>query len=79
MSTGKLINECIVDETTDARFERYLEKPNDIRVELTLRNALELFERRGLDVCEIFSQPSVCQEASGRKFGGTTLRPGWRR
>ena len=28
-------------------------------------------------MCEIFSQPRVCQEASGRKFGGTTLRPGW--
>ena len=36
-----------------------------------------MFERKGPDVTEIFSQPRICQEASGRDFHGVTLRPGW--
>ena len=49
---------------------------DDIRVELTLKNSLKVFVRKGPDVVEIFSQPRLCQEVAGRKFGGTTLKPG---
>ena len=52
-------------------------KVDDIRVELTLKNALKLFEWKGPDVVEIFSQPRLCQKSTGRSFGGTTLRPGF--
>ena len=77
LSTGKLIDECDVEDTADSVMHRRLPHKDDIRVELTLKNALALFERHGLDVSEIFSQPRVCQEASGRMFEGATLRPGW--
>ena len=36
---------------------------------------MKLFEPKGPDVVEIFSQPRLCQEVAGRSFGGTTLRP----
>ena len=42
-----------------------------------MKNALAMFERHGPDVSEVFSQPRICQEASGRSFDGVTLRPGW--
>ena len=45
---------------------------DDIRVEVTLKNALPLFEHKGPDVCEIYSQPRVRQEAMSKH-----LQPGW--
>ena len=77
LSSGKLIDDCIIDDTADSRLHRLLDKPDDIRVEVVLKNAIKLFERQGPDVCEIFSQPRVCQEAGSRNFGGTRLTPGW--
>ena len=56
---------------------RVLKVVDNIRVEITLKQATKLYERVGPDVAEIYSQPRVCQEVDGRKFGGDTLRPGW--
>jgi hypothetical protein len=54
-----------------------MDQVDDIRVELILKNATKLFERKGSDIVEIFSQPRLCQEVARRSFGGTTLRPGF--
>ena len=59
LSTGKLLDECIVDDVADARLHRELKEPDDIRVELTLKNAIALYERKGPDIVEIDSQPRV--------------------
>jgi hypothetical protein len=72
LSTGKMLDECDIDDVPDKILERKLPEPDDIRVELVLKGALDLYQRRGADVCEIFSQPRVCQEA--RHSG---LQPGW--
>ena len=77
LTSGKLLHECDVNDVTDEELNKQLPAPDNIRVELTLRNALKLFERRGPDVAEIFSQPRVCQEVGGRRFQGEELRPGW--
>ena len=77
LSTGKLIDECDIENVSDAELHRWLPQPDDIRVEVTLRSALKLFQRTGPDIAEIFSQPRVCQEVDGRSFGGDRLRPGW--
>ena len=42
-----------------------------------MKNTLTLFERKGPDVAEIFSQPRVCQEIGSKKINGESLRPGW--
>ena len=77
LTTGRLLDECDVQNTSDEVMNRALPHEDNIRVELVLRNALELYERKGPDVSEIFSQPRICQEVSGRTFNGETLRPGW--
>ena len=77
LSTGKVLDDCKTDAISDNKLNRDRGKVDDIRVELTLKNALKLFERKGPDVVEIFSQPRPCQEIAGRSFGGTTLRPGF--
>ena len=72
LSTGKLIDECKVEDISESKLHRELPVPDDIRVELVLKQAEKLFERRGPDVAEIHSQPRVCQEA-----GEAHLTPGW--
>ena len=59
---------------TDAKLNRDIGQIDDIRVELTLKNALKFFERKGPDVVEIFSQPRLCQAIAGRSFGSRTSR-----
>ena len=77
LSTGKLIDESIIEDTADERLHRALEVPDGIRVELILKGATKLFERKGPDIVEIYSQPRVCQEAGGKDFNGQRLRPGY--
>ena len=64
LPTGKMIDECVFDIITDQMLGRELASKDDIRVEVTLKNALALFGRKGPDVCEIYSQPRMCQEAT---------------
>ena len=52
-------------------------EPRDIRVELTLKTAPEMFRRANSDVAEVFSPPRIAQEAGLRSYGGRVLRPGW--
>ena len=77
LSTGKLVDECEIDSTVDSDLNREMDQVDDIRVELILKNATNLFERKGSDIVEILSQPRLCQEVAGRSFGGTTLWPGF--
>ena len=77
LSTGKMLDDCQTDLVSDEELHRELAEVDDIRVELTLRNAAEMFGRRGPDVVEIYSQPRLCQEVGGRKFDGTELKPGY--
>ena len=77
LSTGKIIDDCVIDDTSDLELHRVLKVVDNIRVEITLKQASKLYERVGPDVAEIYSQPRVCQEVDGRKFGGDSLRPGW--
>ena len=60
MKSGKLLDECEVENVDDDALHRKLQDPQDIRVELTLKGAMKMYERKGADVCEIFSQPRVC-------------------
>ena len=72
LKTGRLLDECDVELVDDRLLHRELIEPQDIRVELTLKGAVKMYERAGADVCEVYSQPRVCQEAS--HYG---LQPGW--
>ena len=67
-----MIDECVIDSTADQMLGREMASKDDIRVEVTQKNALALFERKGPDVCDIYSQPRVRQEATSKN-----LQPGW--
>ena len=54
LSTGKVLDDCEMHAISDDKLNRDIGKLDDIRVELTLKNALKLFERKGPDVVEIF-------------------------
>ena len=77
LTTGKLLDSCDVDRVSDETLRRELREPDDIRIELVLKGAQELYRRGGCDVSEIYSPPRVCAEAATQKFGGVLLRPGW--
>ena len=53
LSKGKLIDECEVDRTPDEVLMRPLPEPDDIRVELMLKGAQELYRRKNPDVSEV--------------------------
>ena len=44
LPTGKTIDECVIDSTTDQMLGWELASKDDIRVEVILKNALALFE-----------------------------------
>ena len=73
---SRLLDECDVESVPDAVLHRKIANANAICVELTLKAALDLYERTGEDVSEMFSQPRVCAEIGGRKFSGESLQPG---
>ena len=77
LTTGKIIDECDIENTPDEQLYRELERPDNLRVEVTLKGAEKLFMRHGPDIVEVFSQPRVCQEMDKRLFGGQALKPGW--
>ena len=76
LSTGRLVDECVIDDVPDDILYRKLPAADNLRIELTLKDAVSLFERKGPDIAEIFSQPRICQEVGGRNFKGQQLKPG---
>ena len=77
LSTGNVIDDCVVGDTPDTVLNRRLRFPDDVRIELTMKGALKMFERQGTDIAEIFSQPRITQEAAVRDYDGIRLIPGW--
>ena len=76
-STGKVVDDCILGDVSDAILRRTIPKPDNIRVELIMRDALSMYQRKGADVAELYSQPRIAQEAAIRRYGGTDLTAGW--
>ena len=47
LSTGKVLDDCETNAISDDKLNRDISKADDIRVAITLENALKLFERKG--------------------------------
>ncbi len=77
LTTGRVIDDCFVDDVPDTVLHREMATEDDIRIELTMKGAMAMYERKGADVVELFSQPRIAQAATARLYGGTPLQPGW--
>ena len=77
LKTGKIIDDCEPDDVPDEALHRRLAEPEDIRIELVMKGAVKLFERKGIDVTEVYSPPRIVQEAGLRPYDGARLTPGW--
>ena len=77
LSSGKVIDDCFPDDVPDEILHRKLPEPDDIRVELVMKQAMQMYERKGADVSEVYSQPRIALEAGLRKYMGQRLQPGW--
>ena len=77
LSTGKVIDDCIVEDVDDGVLRRSIPEPDDLRVELIMCDALSMYQRKGADVVELYSQPRIAQEAAIRRYGGTDLTAEW--
>ena len=76
-NTGKIIDECIIDDVPDEILHRRMMAPEDIQVELIMKGATRMFETRGVDVAEVFSPLRIVQEAGLSNYDGLRLTPGW--
>ena len=65
------IDDCIVDDTAGHILNRRLDEPGNTRFELTLKKAMEMYNRSGPDVAEVYSQPRVAQAAAEYDKAGT--------
>ena len=70
---GRTIDDCIIDNVPDKVLNWPLEKPEDIRVEVTMKGAMEMYKTKGAHVSEVYSQPSIVQEDA---IQGKS-KPGW--
>ena len=77
LKAGKMLDECIIDDTPDDCLHRKLDKVTDIRVEVEVKGSLDLFKSIGSDIVELYSQPRVAQEATAKRREGVDLIPGW--
>ena len=75
--TDQLINDCYIDDTTDADISRQLPQPRDVRVELVMRNAAKRYCTRGPDVVELYLPLGIVREAGLCAYAGNRLKPGW--
>ena len=75
-TTGRIIDECIVEDTPDDVLHRRLGRPRDIRVEITMKRAQQMFEMAGVDIAEIYSPLRIVQEAAMQSYHGIQLKPG---
>ena len=69
VDTGKMLNDCIIEDTADEELYRALDFEANIRVELVLNNALDLYKQVGSDVVEVFSSPRIAQESFVKPYG----------
>ena len=62
LTTGRVIDDCIAEDVSDAEVYRMLPTPDNIRVELVMQNALAMYQRKVADIVELYSQPRIAQE-----------------
>ena len=71
-STGRTLDECIADGTSEDVLHRLLRHPDDIRVQIAIQGASAMFTTTEADVSEVYSQQRITQQEALQG-----MRPGW--
>ena len=73
LSKGKVIDDCLVDDVSDEVLNRNLDGPDDISIELSMEDALSMYERSGEDMADIYSRQRIALAAAecGKKRRAT--------
>ena len=50
LTTGKVIDDCAIDDVPNADRNRYMKGPDDVRIEFNTKGALGLYEEMGMDM-----------------------------
>ena len=50
LTTGKVIDDCAIDDVPNANRNRYMNAPDDVRIEFNTKGALGLYEEMGMDM-----------------------------
>ena len=77
VESGRVMHDCIVDDTPDAEVYMRCEAPRNIRVELVMKDAAKWLKTKYHDIVELWSPPRIVREAGLRSYGGKRLKPGW--
>ena len=72
-----MIGDCIVDDVPDHALNRLMSGSDDINVELTMKDAIRMFNKKGADIPEAYSRPRIAQAAAEYDKDGITLQSGW--
>ena len=59
LTVGKVIDDYVIDEVPHAERNRYMNEPEDVRIELVMRGALAMYQEKGVDLLELFSRPEL--------------------
>ena len=57
LSKGRIIDVCVLDDTADHVLNRLLDEPEDIRIDLAMKDAVRMCSKSGPDVAEVYSHP----------------------
>ena len=76
LTSGKVIDDCIIDDIGDGELMPGIRRHDNLRVQLIMKEALSMYRREGADVVETYSQPRTAQESALRRYNGTTLKAG---
>ena len=71
------MDDCIVDDVPDHIFNRVMNEPDDIRFELTMKDAISMYSKKDADASEAYSRPRLARAAAEYDKDGINLQPGW--
>ena len=77
LTTGKQFDDCYIDDCADSVLYRELVAPDNVRVELVMRDAVSMYRKVGADVSEVYCVLRIAQEAAVHIVHGQKLVPGW--
>ena len=56
LTTGKVIDDCVIEDTPDRILHRRMKDADNIRIDLIMEGALKMYEESGADVAKVYLQ-----------------------